>query len=270
MANQFRAVISDLDGTLLNHKQHIGDFTVKTVERLAKKGLDIFIATGRSFVDVKQLMKNCSLEEAILVTSNGARASTLTGQLLYSNYIPEDIVNELFRLPFERTRVCLNSYQGDEWFINVDVAALRQYYEHSGFMYNVVNFERHHTNQAEKLFFIAQTIDDLLPIEQKIKQLFANQLQLTYSSPQCLEIMNYGVCKANTLSTLMNNKGYNLAHCIAFGDGLNDIEMLTQAGRGCIMENADPRLKQALPSNEIIGNHKDEAVAYYLCKEFEL
>ena len=56
----------------------------------------------------------------------------------------------------------------------------------------------------------------------------------------------------------------------AFGDGLNDADMLTTAGKGLIMANADERLKQRLPEMEIIGSDAKEAVATYLENTFLL
>ena len=42
--------------------------------------------------------------------------------------------------------------------------------------------------------------------------------------------------------------GYTLSDCIAFGDGMNDAEMLSMAGKGCIMANAHQRLKDLHPN----------------------
>lgn len=52
--------------------------------------------------------------------------------------------------------------------------------------------------------------------------------------------------------------------CIAFGDGMNDYEMLTMAGKGCIMKNSHQLLRDNLPDMEIIGSNEEEAVSYYL------
>ncbi|WP_373766898.1 Cof-type HAD-IIB family hydrolase [Glaesserella sp.] len=269
MSQPFRAIISDLDGTLLNAHHRIGHFTVETLSKLAEKGVDIFFATGRNLPDVKHIISKVKVKEAMLVTSNGARGNNLAGDVLASHYIPHDIAFELMNdIPFDPKRVCLNTYQGDEWFINVDIENLRKYHQDSGFMYQVVDFRKHHGKQTEKVFFIGKSAEDVSPIEQLVKQRFGDALQVTYSGPQCLEIMNQGVCKANTLKQLIQLRGYNLSDCIAFGDGMNDIEMLSQAGKGCMMENADPRLKQALPTLETIGHHKDESVASYIRATF--
>lgn len=42
MTLPFRAIISDLDGTLLNANHKIGDFTIDTLEQLSKKVLIFF------------------------------------------------------------------------------------------------------------------------------------------------------------------------------------------------------------------------------------
>ena len=48
----FKAVVSDLDGTLLNTNHVIGDFTIEILNKLEQKGVDIILATGRNHTDV--------------------------------------------------------------------------------------------------------------------------------------------------------------------------------------------------------------------------
>lgn len=271
MTQPFRAVISDLDGTLLNGEHRLGQFTIDTLEKLAAQGVDIFLATGRSLPDVSRMISKVGIQEATLVTSNGARANNLAGELLLNHHIPESLALEIMtNTPFDPFNVCLNSYQGDDWFINVDVEPLRKFHEESGFMYQVIDFKGHHGKQTEKIFYIGRTPEVLQPVEQFITENFGDRVQVTYSTPQCFEIMAKSVCKANTLAQLVAARGYDLQSCIAFGDGMNDVEMLSQVGKGCVMSNADSRLRKALPHNEVIGDHKDQAVAHYLRELFQL
>ena len=270
MTLPFKAIISDLDGTLLNAEHKIGDFTIKILSELSQKGVDIYIATGRSLPDVKHIIRKVNVDEAMLVTSNGARANFLSGECVLNHHLPEELAFKLMNIEFDPTRVCVNSYQGDEWFINIDLESLRKYHKDSGFMYQVVDFAQHHGRQTEKVFFIGRELADLLPIEQKIRETYGDQVYTVYSTPQCLEVMNNSVSKANALEELAERIGYTLKDCLVFGDGMNDFEMLKQAGKGCVMGNADPRLKEALPNNEVIGFNKDEAVAHYIRQVFGL
>lgn len=268
MTLPFRAVISDLDGTLLNANHKIGDFTIDTLEQLSKKGVDIFFAIGRNHPDVSQIIGKVNVKNAMLVTSNGARANNLEGKKILNHYLPEDLAFELMNIEFDDQNVCLNSYQGDEWFINKEVAELKKFHQDSGFSYQVVNFAHHHGRNTEKVFFIGKTAEALVQIEHYIRDTYGDRVQMTYSALLCLEVMAKGVCKANALAELVKLRGYTLADCIAFGDGMNDVEMLSLTGKGCLMGNADPRLKAVLPNNEVIGFNKDEAVASYLRATF--
>ena len=96
----FRAVVSDMDGTLLNANHVVGDFTISTLEKLAQRGIDIVLATGRGYTDVSSILNKMQIEKAAMITSNGAQIHDLQGNLLYSNYLPEDIAFEIMNIEF--------------------------------------------------------------------------------------------------------------------------------------------------------------------------
>lgn len=260
----FRAVVSDMDGTLLNAHHQVGEFTKETLRKLAEKHVDIVLATGRTYVDVSSILRVLQLDNVAMVTSNGAEVHNGKGELIYSNYLPEALAFEIMQEPFDTGRICMNSYQDEEWFINTDVPSLMKYHKDSGFTYQVVDFTKHHATNTQKVFFIGRTLQDLLPLEARLKEKFGDRTTIIYSTPQCLEVMNKNVSKATALSALIAQRNYGLQDCIAFGDGLNDVEMLAGVGKGCTMGNADIRLIEQLPDLENIGHHKNESVASYL------
>lgn len=54
-----------------------------------------------------------------------------------------------------------------------------------------------------------------------------------------------GVSKGHALEAVAKKLGYSLQDCIAFGDGMNDAEMLSMAGKGCIMGSASTAERSA-------------------------
>lgn len=72
--------------------------------------------------------------------------------------------------------------------------------------------------------------------------------------------------KGHALEAVAKKLGYSLKDCIAFGDGMNDAEMLSMTGKGCIMGSAHQRLKDLHPELEVIGTNADDAVPHYLRK----
>lgn len=275
MKEQVKAIVFDLDGTLLDFEHKIGDKTVKVLEALAQRNIDLYIATGRNHPDVLQLLERVRLKDITLVTSNGARAMYKSGEVLLTQCIPEDIAFSIMNIEYDKSLVYANSYQGNHWYISSEFPFLKQLYQKSGisYQYQVVNFADHHGKHVEKIFYLDPSEDSLFnlgKVEQAVRMKYNKDVQITYSDPRCLEFMAKGVCKANTLSMIMENKDYTLANCLSFGDGMNDIEMLTQSGKACLMKNSDPRLKSQLNNFEIIGHHNDEAVAKYLEEFFGL
>jgi len=73
-----------------------------------------------------------------------------------------------------------------------------------------------------------------------------------------------GVSKGAALEGVRDRLQLDKSEVIAFGDGLNDLEMLRAAGTGVLMGNAHPQLKAALLGNPVIGRPEDEAVAHHL------
>nr|WP_260979351.1 HAD hydrolase family protein [Yersinia enterocolitica] len=72
------------------------------------------------------------------------------------------------------------------------------------------------------------------------------------------------VTKGAALERLSHHLDLTLADCMAFGDAMNDKEMLSRVGRGLVMGNALPQLKQELPQLQVIGRCEEQGVAHYL------
>lgn len=68
----FKAVVTDLDGTLLNEKHVVSEYTKKVIKKLLEKGVKFYIATGRLHASTKEIMESIGIEIP-LITTNGTR-----------------------------------------------------------------------------------------------------------------------------------------------------------------------------------------------------
>jgi len=105
-------------------------------------------------------------------------------------------------------------------------------------------------------------------ISQTIIQHFPNTLDVVYSHPDYLEVMPARINKGAALARLLGSYGITADQTMAFGDGDNDLEMLTWAGYGVAMGNASPRVQAAVVRKT--GRNNDEGVADYLESFFDL
>lgn len=91
-----RLIATDLDGTLLNSDHKISLENIVAIKNAQKNGIEVTIATGRSYADVKRLCDEASIHTHI-ICSNGAMAYHKNGSILNSLSIPKEILAEALK-----------------------------------------------------------------------------------------------------------------------------------------------------------------------------
>lgn len=266
----YKVIATDLDGTLLNSDHQLDAYTVETVRALAARGVQFVLATGRHAVDVAGIRDVLGIAP-YLISSNGARVHAPDGALLHARDLPAGTVRALVRpeLVGEHGRVIVNLFTEREWLIDRDAPHLLDMHQDSGFAYQQIDLLAYAGEGVAKVLYIGDPAD-LRVIAERLAQTFGDALYVTYSLPDCLEVMAAGVSKGQALGLVLERIGVPAAACVAFGDNLNDIDMLETAGRPYMMANAHPLLAERLPHVPRIGRNDEAAVARQLSALFGL
>lgn len=259
----YHIVASDLDGTLLLPGHTLSSYTKETLKCLAKHNIHFVFATGRHHVDVSQIRDNLGIK-AFMITSNGARVHDPENKLICTHNLDEDIARALYEMEYDNPDILTNVYRNDGWHINRESPEQAVFFRESLFHYQLFLPESLDTKGVCKVYFVCDDHEKLLLLEEVINRRWGQRVNVSFSLPHCLEVMGGSVSKGHALKEVARILGYSLEECIAFGDGMNDLEMLSMVKKGCIMSNAYPRLKQLLPHLEVIGSNVDNAVADYL------
>ncbi|MGF6752764.1 Cof-type HAD-IIB family hydrolase [Paraburkholderia sp. GAS42] len=266
----YKVIATDLDGTLLNSDHQVDPFTVSTVRALEAQGLHFVIATGRHYSDVAGIRDVLGIKP-YLVTSNGARVHAPDNTLMYARDLSPDIVRRLIepQIVGEHGRVIVNLFADQEWLIDRDAPQLLRFHQDSGFSYEVMDLREHDGNDIAKVLYIGDPAD-LAQVSANLKREFGEALYVTYSLPDCLEVMASNVSKGTALRVVLECLGVDPARCVAFGDNMNDIDLLETAGYPFMMNNANPDLITRLPNVPRIGNNFEAGVAHHLRKLFAI
>ncbi|MCD9522155.1 Cof-type HAD-IIB family hydrolase [Photobacterium carnosum] len=259
----YQIVASDLDGTLLNPEHKIAPFTRDVLQRLAQQKINFVFATGRHHIDVAEIREKLAIP-AYMITSNGARVHNSEGELVFQQDLSADVIRGVIGLAKDDPALHIHMYCGDQWLLNHDNEQLKEF--HDSFSYHLYDANNPPVENVAKVFLTRDDEDHeaLVKWEQCFNTHFGDKANVAFSTPWCLEVMDAGVSKGHALKAVAEALGYQLADCIAFGDGMNDAEMLAMAGKGLVMSTSHEKVKQALPNNEVIGSNADEAVAHYL------
>ncbi len=241
-----KLLISDIDGTLLNEKKEITEYTKKALNNFVKEGKQLILATGRAHVSAKKILDSIGLE-GIVISYNGAKIiDTKNNEVIYHNPIKEEITRKLIEYS-KKKNVHLNLYIGNDWFVENKESEKSTFYKNLSKIepkeIDFYDLEKVETTKA--LFF--EEYDKLKEIESELSKEIGEYVDFTYSSSYFLEILNKGVNKGTAVKKVIDILDISKDNCIAFGDELNDYEMLKYVKYGVAMGNANEKLK-----NEIV------------------
>ncbi|EBA1178228.1 HMP-PP phosphatase [Salmonella enterica subsp. enterica] len=256
-----RLAAFDMDGTLLMPDHHLGRETIATLARLRERDITLTFATGRHVLEMRHILGTLSLD-AYLITGNGTRIHSLEGDVLHRQDLDPQVADTVMHHAWD-TRASMHVFNDNGWFTGQEMPALLQAHVYSGFRYQVIDIKSIPAHQVTKICFCGDH-DDLIRLRIQLNEALEERAHLCFSAVDCLEVLPLGGNKGSALAVLSNHLGLSLADCMAFGDAMNDREMLGSVGRGLIMGNAMPQLIAALPHLSVIGHCGNQAVSHFL------
>lgn len=262
MFQRMEMVVCDIDGTMYNHEHRLTERTAEALRGVVRRGKILCIATGRNLVDAEQIIKRLGVD-GYLVTCNGAHITDSKGVYERSLGMPQEYVQKVLEIPIEET-IHRNLYHGRNWFVERPEEVFTEYYEEGFLMPQIVDLKEYYDDHVEKIFFTSHNTDALIRLEDVLKENFGDVLNITFSMNFCLEVMAKQVDKGVAVGILAEKLSMPRENILVFGDGLNDYEMLRDAGVGYIMENGSERLKAKLPHLEVIRSNSEDGVAQKL------
>ncbi|BBM35504.1 Cof-type HAD-IIB family hydrolase [Pseudoleptotrichia goodfellowii] len=267
----YKAVVTDLDGTLLNDEHKVSEFTKETVRKIIDKGIKFYIATGRNYGLAKVVKDELGINIP-LISSNGARINDEDGKVIYEDGLGRKEIDAILSIDYKSfgKDIHLNIFSGDDWIITK--GTLEEVIKRDGetFPLDMIEVPENELGKREILkFFYIGKHENLIELEKEILKKTDNNVSVVFVSDDCMEVFSKTANKANAAKFLLKRDGINSEETVSFGDGENDYELLTTMGKGHAMGNAIYRLKNLLPKDfEIIGKNSDDGEAKKLIELF--
>ena len=262
MKERFKVIITDLDGTLLNNKHQISEFTKIVFQQLHDENYLIIVATGRHHLDAMPILEDLGCP-FYLVTSNGARIHSPASELLYSFDIKSDAIKSILDLDIHPDFTTV-LFKEKVWQSNKENEKLNSFQTEMNYPNEIVDFNEMEDLSAIKLFFTHNDNHRLVALKNEIMKDHSDEFHAAFSLPFCLEFMDKSVDKSVAIAKILEIENHTFDTSIAFGDGFNDEKMLISVGKALIMENAAESLKTKLPHIEVISSNDKDGVASYL------
>lgn len=243
----------DLDGTLLNSRKELSRVNLQVLEKAAAKGFVIVPTTGRFYGGMPACIKAMPFVE-YAITINGAQVQDLAEQkTVYQAEVPcEQAVSIMEWL--DKFPVIYDCYMDNDAFMtasqkeNIDETIDDEHYR-SMFhrlrrpVPELKEYIKGRSGVQKIQFFTAEPL-----VRQQIMEELPCRftgLAVSSSHRQNVEINQQDANKGQALRALASYLNIPIEKTFAFGDGLNDLSMIQEAGTGVAMANACEEVKAA-------------------------
>lgn len=221
------------------------------------KDVTFAVCTGKQCERVEELF-GAEWSKDIWILGDSATRIKYAGKYLYQSLIPNKLGQEIIeRLEQITNDQVIIACTAEAAFIKDTVSATE-----------VAKIRKSYTTvecvpclQELKNDFVKLTVfDPKLRCLETVKQLadFQNELYIVASEAAWLDITNMGVHKGSTVAELQRRLNIQKAETMAFGDGLNDVELLAAADFSFAMRGAFAATKSA--ARYITGSNDENAV----------
>jgi len=236
----------DLDGTLLRSDHSLSPRTVEALRALHGKGCLPVVSTGRSYEGVEGILKTLELDIPV-ICYNGAMIVYGKGKVLRHWKLPEEPLRQVLEMARQR-KIHFQGFHGKEVFAEQSGPPTDYYLKATGLVTEITRFDQWDKLDMTKVILIgpynreSRQWPELHQMQQILKERFGNIFYTAFSKPFYLELINGECSKGKSLQWLMESFDVEKVKTAAFGDGLNDAEMLQAAGISVAMANSNPAL----------------------------
>lgn len=270
-----KLILFDLDGTLLTHEKTLSPGNRAALERAARAGAEIVIATGRIYRAVPPQVRELPFLRYFILMNGAKVYDRRKDKVLYRAEIPLVTAERIFR-DMEGVDATVDCYQNDEGLMDRRFLDNLEHYIRDPESIRLVRMTRRPCDDfraaaraggdsVQKVQFYFPDLQERARVKAWLEERYPETV-LSISMPENLELNDARATKGQGLLALCEVLGLNPAQTAAFGDGTNDISMLKTAGVGVAMANADPETKAA--ADLIAGDNQQDGVAQVLNQWF--
>ncbi|MGX7262950.1 Cof-type HAD-IIB family hydrolase [Enterococcus crotali] len=274
-----KAIVLDIDGTLLNDEKKMTEQTKETLITAQQNGIKVILASGRPTPGMLKYVEDLKMDQynGMIVSYNGAHVLDVSSQKeLFSQPLSiessKSILEHLKQFDV-KPMIAKDGYM----YVNNVFDGMLDLGSSDG-LFNIIEYESRGGNfqlceKTDLAAFVDFPLHKILVAAQpeylqehwqNILAPFENSVSGMFSAPMYFEFTDQGIDKANALEQTLKPLGIHPEHIISFGDGHNDLSLINYAGMGIAMGNAVTELKNA--ANKITASNNEEGIAKALAE----
>lgn len=271
-----KLIFFDIDGTLAMPGYSPSKAVTEAIRAARKAGHKVFISTGRVKQDVPEAIHSIGFDGGIYSAGGYIEAD---GNVLFHQVMQPEMIHRIAAaLCCEGMCYCLESPEGNfkgrnqtSSLLHTDLSnaasELRRFVLQN-FLGEGGKTADHYTDEpVYKITFLSPDSDSIDRLQEQIGHL-AKIVRFDNLSGDfpfiCGEISDFSINKGAALQKICSHYDMTCSECIAFGDSMNDAEILETAGLGIAMGNSEPVILEI--ADMVCDSCENDGVAKALAK----
>lgn len=270
-----KLIALDLDGTLLLPDKTLTEENRKVLMRASQeKGIHIVLATGRTYSGISKILEWLPCIRYAVMSNGSVVQDTLTSEVIAEHLVNTEDALSFYDYAVSRKYEVDFFYQGkrfvspgwDKYVREMDVTEGTKQL----LLSNCTKVENQRAYLAalpgvEKISIRFQNEDQKNRLYTEAESMFP-QFQICSSLTTNIEANCRNITKATGIQELVSHLGFCMDSVMAFGDNGNDYEMISEAGIGVAMGNAEENIKKI--ADKITRDNTEDGVAYMIREVF--
>lgn len=230
-----KLLLLDIDGTLLNSKKELPDSALDALQQARDNGHELAIATGRAPFMFTELREKLGIQT--FISFNG-QYIVRENEVIHTEALNPEMLEKVVQFAEKRDHP-LVFMNGKKMISSIDY--------HPDIDESLKSLKFPHPD-TETDFHLDNDIYQSLVFctkeeEEQYHENFKDFHFVRWHRVSC-DILPKGGSKASGIEKLIASTGHALEDTIAFGDGLNDLQMMKMAGYSVAMDNGHPDTKE--------------------------
>ncbi len=238
-----KLIMSDMDGTLLDDDRNLPEGFDDMMAKLKERGVIFAPSSGRQYYSLRDTFSKYQ-DEFLFIAENGTIVK-YHGEELFSSPLPKPYAYEVLAEGLKLPEIfCVYCGKKDAYVLETQdkpeyTNELLQYYTHN----SVVKDFHEVDDEPIKLSFFdknGMAKKSIYPYLQK----YEGRMQVVRSSDWWVDVMLLGINKGIAIQQIQHKLKITPKECAAFGDYMNDLEMMSSVYYSFAMGNAHPKIKE--------------------------
>ena len=223
-----KLIVSDLDGTLLDHTRRINDSDLLAVKTAIGDGFEFCIASGRMYSEIKIIMQEFN-SSYHAIGQNGATIHKKDLNLLTSSEFKADVSSRILQTTRHYDHFINFIHCTDDSFYITKRTDTSLPYESRILTSCAVRGDLEEAIKEDKIscskISYFGEIDQLIQLKTELNSLFEGEIETFISDKDCLDVMPLSVSKGVGLTLLIKELGLSPNEVACIGDSFNDLSM---------------------------------------------